>query len=275
MLAFVQKGLETLKKSIEEGRLAVGGDRHEIATRPAKAADVPIARGATKKSKRRSGGSDAGRAAKVPRPAPVAKPKVGARVYIMRANLREGFIVLTNDGRESGSIGGWTLRSGATGSVVYKLPEGTAIEARTALVLLAPGGETPEAFKHDYVKELRSSRAWPDALLLHDADGTVVDGEVDINSASSTPYGALVGRAENYYRELVSQLVSQRLFAKSPGMVGPSNVSAESVRFTYDTRTVCARAGVPRAAAVARARVHVGARTTSGRACILRAARCP
>mmetsp|Transcript_20104 Transcript_20104/g.51799 ORF Transcript_20104/g.51799 Transcript_20104/m.51799 type:complete len:402 (+) Transcript_20104:71-1276(+) len=234
MLALINHGVSTLKATIEEARAYAQSLRNTAS----ETEQVPAhtVRSQAGKKQKRSGGADSGRPTKVPRPAPVGRPRFGTRVHIMQANLRDGFVVLHNNGRDSADLGGWSLRGGESGSTVYKIPVGTTLEARSSLVLLAPGAETPEPFKHESIKELRSSRSWPDALLVHNANGSVVDGEADIDSTYSAPYGTLIRRAENYYRDLVSQLVSQRLFVKSPGMVGPTSVSAQSVRFTHDTR---------------------------------------
>jgi hypothetical protein len=192
-----------------------------------------------------------------PRSVPPPRPVGSSRVNIKQVSLGEGYVVLTNDGRTGVSLDGWTLRSGATTTLT--IAPDTTLEAHTALLVLAPDATPPSSLKNSGMKQLRATAAWAEGVMLFNADDVLIDGEGPSVLPSDSPLHEVVRRAEEYYRQLVSQLVAQRLFAKSPGCVGPSHVDATNVRMTHDAREVRARAplGPPEAA---RQRRHAWAR---------------
>jgi len=170
------------------------------------------------------------------RSVPPPRPVGSSRVNIKQVSLDEGFVVLTNDGRTGVAIDGWTLRSGSVISLT--IPPETRLEPHTALLVVAPDARPPAALARAGMKRLRATAAWTSGLMLHNRDGVLIDGEGGASHLPASPFQPVISRAEGYYRTLVSQLVAQRLFAKSPNFMGPSHVNAKNVRLTHDAREV-------------------------------------
>ncbi|KAG8466141.1 hypothetical protein KFE25_001897 [Diacronema lutheri] len=168
------------------------------------------------------------------RSVPPPRPVGSSRVNIKQVSLDEGFVVLTNDGRTGVAIDGWTLRSGSVISLT--IPPETRLEPHTALLVVAPDARPPAALARAGMKRLRATAAWTSGLMLHNRDGVLIDGEGGASHLPASPFQPVISRAEGYYRTLVSQLVAQRLFAKSPNFMGPSHVNAKNVRLTHDAR---------------------------------------
>ncbi|KAJ1630713.1 hypothetical protein T492DRAFT_1144378 [Pavlovales sp. CCMP2436] len=167
-----------------------------------------------------------------PRIVPPSHPVGLSRVNMKQVKVEEGWAVLSNEGGRGLAIGGWTLRSGS--KTVLTITAGTVLEAMGAILLLAPETQPPAFLQNSGLPSLSSSAAWTDGILLHDGGGVLVDGE-GYALSQDAPLQAAVSRAVEYYRTLVSKLVAQRLFAKSPNFVGPSSVNAD-VRLTHDAR---------------------------------------
>lgn len=203
------------------------------------AAEVPIpATDGLKHRKRRASTTPTPKGRR-PRSVPPPRPVGSSRVNIKQVSLEEGYVVLTNDGRTGISLDGWTLRSGAVTTLT--IGPDTTLEAHTALLVLAPNARPPPSLKSAGIKQLHATTTWEDGLMLFNTDDVLIDGEGPAALPSDSPLREAVRRAEDYYRQLVSQLVAQRLFAKSPSCVGPSHVNAKNVRMTHDAREVRTR----------------------------------
>lgn len=198
----------------------------------------PAAEGAADAHKKRKLATPPTKARR-PRSVPPPHPVGSSRVNIKQVSLDEGYVVLTNDGRTGVSIEGWTLRSGSTTTLA--IPAGTVLDAHCAILVLAPSAKPPAVLKHSGMRQLRAKAPWTEGLMLYNRDGVLIDGEGGDSASRDSPFHGVLCRAEEYYRTLVSQLVAQRLFAKSPNFVGPSHVNAKNVRLTHDAREVRTR----------------------------------